>query len=294
VCPAKSASTGESKHLEESVAEFMNQIPERVPRMPSVGEAGVIVFDMDDTLVDRERVFIEAQVAMLRTLRSSGAKRIKIPSSIKTLREIELRLIHFHRGAHIYDYRELARALWLHFIDRMSKSKAAERAYRENRLHRITFAPAVAAARQHDKILFNKVPPLLDSATKTLRKLKRHYLLILFTSGSDKFQRRVIHHHRFDQLFDTVVLKRVKNVSSFCQVRKMAIELSKRKLGRGPKQLLMVGDRISQDVSPARVVGFETIWIPGPYYPGEACHDKPTRTLHRLEELPSILLRDLR
>jgi putative hydrolase of the HAD superfamily len=292
VCLVKSTSPGESKHLEEdSTMGVMNHVRERVLRMPSVGEAGVIVFDMDDTLVDRESVFLAAQQRMLRTLRSLGAKRIRIPSSVSTLREIELRLIQLHKGAHIYDYRELARALWLHFVDGVSDSAAAKQAYRENIHRKIKFGPAITAARLHDEILFNKMPPLLDSAKKILLKLKKQYLLILFTSGSEEFQKNVIRHHRFDKYFDAIVLKRVKTVSTFREVRRLAITLSKRRLSREPNRLVMVGDRISQDISPARAAGFETIWIPGPYFPGDSHQGRPTHTIRRLEELIEILLR---
>jgi putative hydrolase of the HAD superfamily len=250
---------------------------------------GVVVFDMDDTLVDRERVFVAAQLRMLKTLRSLGAKRIRVPSSISTLREIELALIRLHKGAHIYDYKELAQALWLYFTDKMNLKQAAERAYYENKVRGIRFEPAVIAARLHDQILFNKIPPLLDSARKVVKKLRRIYLLILFTSGSKDFQKKIIQFYRFDEDFDAVIIVNAKNAAAFRKLRKNAIDLSKRKAGKPPARLVMVGDRISQDILPARDAGFETVWVPGPYYPGKRDQGEPSHTIRKLEDVLGVL-----
>jgi len=258
--------------------------------MSSRTKQGVIVFDMDDTLVDRESVYTAAQVKMLRTLKMFGATGIRIPSSLLTLRRIELLLIDFHEGDHMYDYAELARALWLRFVDKLSQRSAAEQAYQENHGKRISFRPAVVAALAHDAVLRSKMPQLLNSAKHVLRKLKKQYFLILFPSGNVRFQRRVVRHHCFDAFFDYIIIKRVKNMSSFREVKSLAIRLFEHRFGRKPERLVMVGDRISQDVAPARTVGFETVWIPGPYFPGDGRHTRPTHTISKLRDLLPILL----
>ena len=68
---------------------------------------GIVIFDMDDTLVDKETVFIEAQEAMLRTLAGHDS-RIDPKKDFNTLREIDHELIGLHRGKHMYEYWKLA------------------------------------------------------------------------------------------------------------------------------------------------------------------------------------------
>lgn len=253
---------------------------------------GIIVFDMDDTLVDRETVYTRAQTEMLKALRSSGASRIRIPQAIPKLREIDIELINLHRGDHMYDSNELARALWLHFANKVPPRKAARQAYRESRDDTIRLGPAMAASRVHDVVLQGEIPSLFDSCRKTLNRLRKRYLLVLLASGKRRLQMTVVHHHRLEKYFDLIVVRKVKNRSVFLEVKALAIDAFRRKAGEKPRRLLAVGDRISQDIEPARKAGFETIWIPGPYFPGTTSDGKPTHRIKELAELPEILLRD--
>jgi len=254
------------------------------------GQSGVIVFDMDDTIVDRESVFVSAQIEMLKTLRSAGARGIRLPSSISTLRRIDIELIRLHKGNHMYDFKELARGIWLHVVEKLSRNKAARRAFEENRHGRLTSRPALCAAHAHNKTLHNKMPMLLNSSKSVIRKLKREYLVILFTSGDRVLQSKVMRHHGFYKIFDAVVIRKAKNISTFREIKRLVIELSKLRTGRKPSRVISVGDRVSQDMIPARKAGFETIWIPGPYFPGNRGKWGPTHTASSLEDLPKILL----
>ncbi len=55
------------------------------------------------------------------------------------------------------------------------------------------------------------------------------------------------------------------------------------------KRIVVIGDRISQDIIPAKKVGLETIWIPGPYYPGIYSMGKPDYQVKKISELREIL-----
>jgi FMN phosphatase YigB (HAD superfamily) len=190
----------------------------------------------------------------------------------------------------MYDYRELARAAWLHFADHYRQVKAAEQAHDENRRVRIRDVPAVTAAAVHDKVLENEMPRLFGSCRKMLNELNKRYFLVLFASGNKRLQTKVVRHHRLEKYFDMVVIRKAKNVSAFREVKALAIDAFIRKLGRRPRQFVMVGDRISQDIAPARKAGFETIWIPGPYFPGNGNDGKPAYQIKKLHELSGILL----
>lgn len=82
---------------------------------------GVIIFDMDDTLVKREEVYIEAQKALLQTLKKSGANILNLNDGLAILRKIDFKLVSLHRGEFMYNYEELARALWLHIVEKESE-----------------------------------------------------------------------------------------------------------------------------------------------------------------------------
>ena len=60
---------------------------------------GIIIFDLDDTLVDKESIFVEAQRNMLKVLAKKDS-RIHPDDSFDTLREIDYELIKFHGGKH--------------------------------------------------------------------------------------------------------------------------------------------------------------------------------------------------
>jgi len=250
---------------------------------------GVIVFDLDDTLVDREIIYKKAQAEMLRTLRRTRGWSTRVPPSISALRRIELQLIRLNKGNHMYDYRQLARALWLRFVENHSGIKAAKQAHNESR-RKMTFAPVAAAAAAHDRVL-NKMPSLRP-CKRVLHELRKRYFLVLFPSGEKRFQMKVVRHHRLDRYFDMIVVKKVKNPRTFREVKRLVVRAFVRKLNCKPLQFFMVGDRISQDIAPARKAGFETIWIPGPYFPGTTSAGKPKHKIKDLAELPEILLRD--
>jgi FMN phosphatase YigB (HAD superfamily) len=190
----------------------------------------------------------------------------------------------------MYDYRELGRACWLHFVGHYSETKAAQQAYDENRRAKIVFVPAVAAAAVHDKILENEMPRLFSSCRRVLNRLKRRYFLVLFTSGKKRLQIKVIRHHRFENYFEMIFVRKVKNVSAFRQLKARTINAFSLDVGHRPGRLVMVGDRMSQDIAPASKAGFETIWIPGPYFPGNSNSEKPTCQIKKLRQLPRILL----
>jgi len=61
------------------------------------------------------------------------------------------------------------------------------------------------------------------------------------------------------------------------------------KFGGQPKRVVAIGDRISQDIIPPKRIGLETVWIPGPYYPGSRESGKPDYEIANLPELLKIL-----
>lgn len=95
-----------------------------------MGKIGIAIFDMDGTLVDKDSVFVEAQKAMLQMLGRHDPS-IDPEEDFNTLREIDHELVRLHGGKHIYNYQELAKAIWLHLHEKKDWNKAVASAFKQ-------------------------------------------------------------------------------------------------------------------------------------------------------------------
>lgn len=248
---------------------------------------GIIIFDFDDTIVNKEQVFIEAQEAMLEVLANHNSS-IDIKRGFQTLREIDHELIDLHNGKHMYDYRILAQALWLHFHDKKTKKEAVKIAI--NKSVEDTYPDFIEnAVKKHNNILKNKIPDLIEDAKKVIEELAKRYLLVLFSSGKKSVQKKILKHHNIEGFFDVLSFTERKNKRTTLKVKRLGEITFFKKYGIHPTRIIAVGDRISQDIFPAKEVGLQTIWIPGPYYPGTHEIGKPDYKLEKISELVMIL-----
>jgi len=248
---------------------------------------GIAIFDMDDTLVDKESVFVEAQKAMLQTLTRYDS-RIDPQKDFKTLREIDHELVRLHKGKHMYEYWKLASGLWMHLHEGKDKKKAATLSFKQTK-NDIKLSFIIEAAKKHDDILENKIPNLFENAKSVLRELKKRYMLVLFPSGEKISQMKVIKYHGLDKVFDVIFICERKNVDTFLKAKKLGENVFSEKFEAWPKRIVAIGDRISQDIIPAKRIGLETVWIPGPYYPGRREQGRPEHEVSSLSELLKIL-----
>jgi len=210
---------------------------------------GIVIFDLDDTLVDTESVYHRAQEAMF-TILKEHCSGIDLRKAFKTLREIDHELVLLHNGDHAYGYWKLAEALWLHFQARQS---------------------------------------VKNDAMRVVKHLKRKYVLVLLSEGDRSVKIPVIRYHRFDRLFDEIVLPRRKDKVAFLRAKRKGerVLFGQRHVKR--YRLVVVGDRISQDIIPGQKIGAETIWIKGPYFPGTTREARPNHSLADLTQLLRIL-----
>jgi len=247
---------------------------------------GVVIFDLDDTLVEKEGIFVEAQKAMLQSL-SNCDPTINPEKHFGILREIDHELVRLHEGNHSYEPWRLAEALWLHLHEGQKALESASLSLQMNKANIRDFH-ILQAGEQYDKILKDNVPRLRENAMEILDKLKKKYVLVLFTSWEKKPQQKIISCLGLDKVFDAIVIHRTKNTSSMLKAKRRGEEVL-RKIGGVPKRMVMVGDRMSQDIIPAKSIGLETIWIPGPYYPGKREECPPDHEISNLRELFNIL-----
>lgn len=243
---------------------------------------------MDDTLVDREHIYTKAQKSLLKTLKKHGAKKIDINESMSVLRKIDYILVTLHKGQFMYNYEELARALWLYYVEEKSLREACYMAFQEGK-RGIRFKPAVEAAKKHDQILKATIPKLKKNALKVLKKLRQGYVLILLSVGDIGIQNRVITHYKFDRIFDTIMIRPRKDVKILKEAKEKGIEILTRKYGSSASEFYVIGDMISQDIFLGKCIGAKTIWIPGPYDPDYKADVSPDYKISDLSELLEIL-----
>jgi len=243
---------------------------------------------MDDTLVDRESVYIHAQETLLGLLRKLDS-RVRPKKDVQTLRKVDCELVRLHGWKYMYNSTLLVYGLWYFFHEGKSARRAARLAM-VARPKTLSSELARRASARYDAILKRADPPLLRDARSVLRRLKKRYVLVLFPSGRRDFQLPVIHHHGLDKIFDAVLIVQRKDTGSLGRAKELGLRIFRKAYKSQPRRIVVVGDRISTDILPGKKIGAETIWIPGPYYPGTASKGVPDHMIRRLGELPSILL----
>lgn len=249
---------------------------------------GMIIFDMDDTLVKREEVYIEAQKNLLQTLKEFGANILNLNDSLAILRKIDFKLVSLHRGEFMYNSEELARALWLHIVEKKNLNNACRVAFQEGKKG-VHFKQTKEAAKRHDKILKEKIPELKENAIETLKNLREKYVLILLSTGKEDIQKHVINYYNFDKIFDLINICPRKNLKVFKEVKKKGLEILNNKYPGSSDRIIVVGDMLSQDIAYGKRIKAETIWIPGPYDP-KTCKIRPDHKIANLLELLDLLL----
>jgi FMN phosphatase YigB (HAD superfamily) len=247
---------------------------------------GVVIFDLDDTLVEKEGIFVNAQKAMLQSLANCDPA-INPDKHFSILREIDHELVCLHKGNHSYESWRLAEALWLHLHEGENALESASLSFQMSKTN-INNVHILEAGEQYDKILKENVPKLRDDAGKVLAKLKKKYVLVLFSSEEKEPQQKIISSLGLDKVFDIILIHRIKNATSMSEAKRKGEEVL-RMIGGKPKRMVMVGDRMSQDIIPAKMIGLETIWIPGPYYPGKREEGPPDHEISDLRDLLNIL-----
>jgi len=246
---------------------------------------GVVIFDLDDTLVDRESTFVSAQLALLEVLRSHGLD-IEPKAELNRLRVIDSKLVK-HHGKHNYDFAQLAAALWM-IYEGMSEDRALRLSLEALR-GRVGSIAAEARARHNEAL--HKIPPLKEGAREVLQYLKQKYVLVLVSEGDEKIQMGVVRHYELQSVFDAVIIKEFKTVKDFEFAKEIGVRILTQTYNGTVEKIVVIGDRIPQDIEPGNEISATTVWIPGPYLPGEPRlpHQKPTFTFSKLTEILAVL-----
>lgn len=235
-------------------------LPQVMPRKPSKlvpSRIKAIVFDLDDTLIDTFGLLITAlEVRAAKEMLDAGTK-----------------------GR---DEVALARAL-LH-VRRTTPSDVRAGLRRSG----VRCSPAAFAKR---KTMLDAVPldhlVLSPDVAHLLRSLRNHFALYLLTSGLADFQNAKIDKLGIRSYFAGVTI--VSNGSH--RVKGRALESLASNRGFVHDSVLVVGNRLDQEIAAANVLGMPSVWVKH----GEGCEMVPTRgrgepdfVIDSVEQLPSL------
>ena len=224
---------------------------------------GLIIFDLDNTLVDKNAVFEKAQKRMIEIIKGSKATE----KDMNILRKMDSVLIK-KKGGHLYPFEILALSLWFHYCKKVGIEKSVFESLHvfnssvtskeiEEAVNR-----AKEAASAHNHILENAPAELFDGVKAVLRELKeRGYTMVLLSEASESLQKKTLETHSLKQYFDDVVLCNRKT-------RKCFMDIKNRWNGDENGRFFVVGDGIKRDIEPGNKAGAVTVWTPGDFDPG--------------------------
>lgn len=124
-------------------------------------------------------------------------------------------------------------------------------------------------------------------AADVLRRLKNHYRLGILANQIDGINER-LQQFEIAEFFDVII-------SSFdyklAKPDLRLFEIAEQKAQCNPSQIAMIGDRLDNDIVPAKAMGWKTIWIKqgfGAYQIPVDNTDTPDFVVNSLSEIPSI------
>ncbi len=230
-------------------------------------DVGLIIFDLDNTLVDKNAVFEKAQNQMIEMIKGEKATK----KDMKILRKMDSILIKKYRS-HLYPFRILALSLWYYYhknldinqsiLESLEISKKSPEIIEEVR-KAVDLAEKATTA--YKDILENTPAELFDGVEDVLQTLRnRGYKLVLLSEGSEALQKKTLETHGLNKYFADVVLCKRKDKQCFLNIKNCWNVTDD---GRELK-VFVVGDGIERDIEPGNEIGAVTVWKPGNFNPG--------------------------
>lgn len=232
------------------------------PRRPDGGanrrlsDIRVIVFDLDDTLLDTfNSLIVPLEIEAAKAMITAGIR--EDPTTLAST------LLHLRRADPANLETELRK------IPSVNKKILASR----NRL--LTKVPL-------SNVLVS--PEIMQ----LLRRLRNEYELYLLTAGSADFQKRKIDQLEIGGLFkETLIIP-----DSSHAAKATALQALAERRGLKPENVLVVGNRLDNEISAGNVLGMPTIWIrhgEGSELKPESGRGQPDYTLANVLEIAPLL-----
>lgn len=193
----------------------------------------LIIFDLDDTLVDTSDVYWRARSAFVKKLVIEGINEEEVVKEFERIDSINMRKLGFDPNR----YEKSMLNTYKHFFGSSKHCISDE-----------TFSYIKSCSR----LILEDLPKLIDGAEEILQWTSKHYKLAILTRGEESFQRRKLKKSGMYDHFDfiRVVPKKDANVfSEFLQ-----------DIGYPSKNTWVIGDSIKSDINPGIEVGAKCIF----------------------------------
>jgi putative hydrolase of the HAD superfamily len=233
--------------------------------MPSSVGSPAVIFDGDDTLWQTQALYEEAKALFFEAMERLGFN----PQSVQdTLAQVDV-----------------ANVATLRFSKHRFPTSMTEVYKYFCLLHGQPIDPIIIdQVREIGYSVFSRTPIVMDGALETLRILKHHYWLCLYTSGDiDVQQQRIASLHNITEHFDALQITERKTHATLCQlIHQHGLEV---------RQTWSVGNSLRSDIAPAVQLGLHCIWIHGGAweYDQDECSLEQVWQVHSLPEIPPIL-----
>lgn len=196
------------------------------------GYKKVIIFDLDDTLVDTSDVYWRARNCFVNELKKEGFE----PGNIVEVFE-EIDSVYMKTLGHAPErYTESMLATYKHLLEQ----KNAE--IKEEALSRI---------RACGNIILEQLPQLISGSIELLEWTSQHFKLAILTRGDEQLQRRKLNHAGISKYFDLIKVVQMKDEESFFNIISEA--------GFRPEDAWIIGDSIKSDINPGIKIGASSI-----------------------------------
>ena len=186
----------------------------------------LIIFDLDDTLIDTSGSIVPG--LLKNALQAMQKKGLQFSNFDQTYRH----LLQFDRN-HFSTRHAL-----LEFLEIYEAPEAC-------------FEAAIDEVYEHPS--YSTIQPL-DEAIETLETLAESYQLALVSKGKEKLQKEKMKRAKIPVKLFTYLC--------FCEgSKKFFYQSIGKEIGISPSQVLVCGDRISNDLTPAKELGYKTVQI---------------------------------
>jgi putative hydrolase of the HAD superfamily len=235
--------------------------------------------DADNTLWDTNRLFADAQLALLERIETTIGQHYLGDDRLHFVRRIDQDLAESHKGDLRYPPGLLARAIG-YALSGVEIAHAVQRSIQDHNVkspqideHAAWFASIVAA----------RSPELRLGVREGLMAIAdRGILPLIITETSAARCEALVTYHGLAGYFSGIVSDR-KDPTLYARVA--------RTYGRGAQYLLMVGDQLDRDVGYASVSGYITVHFPGGFEPSWIAQSAatPNFVISAFSELGDIL-----
>ena len=243
----------------------------------------IVFVDADNTLWDTDRVFAEAQLALLDAVEQATALNAPATDRLAFVRSLDQGLAERHHEGLRYPPKLLIRALAAVLAGEKGPRavRAALSGSGEERLHL-----EVSAAIEQAFFTALRQPPMLREGVAAglaaLSKAKATVLII--TEGARaRIERTTAGFGLTDHV--TRIVEGAKRPDLYRRVLRLT---------NGADAAFMIGDQLDRDIAPAKAAGVETIYFPGGFQPRWLPGIDtvgPDHVIASFDEVPGIVLR---